>query len=208
VGFHKFWCIAANSASNKLANTHLPTDEEECDMNKKAMLLAGVFTLALVLPVFAQDVFVEISSGSGDQEEVMFSRVCKIKEDGTLDWGNKVKIGKGKSHCAYLDGKIAVLVHRGAGKETEDALFYHVGTVDLTTMTVNWGPEVQYGSGAQPSVSFKGNQIVQAHRSPNNDRLWIMTGTIDVARQQITFGAPVKYDEAGRSPSISLGSSK
>jgi hypothetical protein len=32
-----------------------------------------------------------------------------------------------------------------------------------------------------------------------------MTGTIDVQRQQITFGEAVKYDETGRSPAISLG---
>ncbi len=174
-------------------------------MRNRAIFLAGVFALALALPTFAQDVFVEVSSGSGDQEEVMFSRLCKIKEDGTLDWGNKVKIGKGKSHNVYLDGKTAVLVHRGAAKETEETLYYHVGTVDLTTMTVAWGPEVQYGKGSQPSVSFKGTRVVQVHRSPNSDRLWIMTGAIDVARQQITFGEAVKYDETGRSPSISLG---
>lgn len=174
-------------------------------MSKKAVFLAGIFTLALAFPVFAQDCFVEVSSGAGDQEEVMFSRLCKIKDDGTLDWGNKIKIGKGKSHAVYLDGKTAVLVHRGAAKETEETLFYHVGTVDLTTMVVAWGPEVQYGKGAQPSVSFKGTRVIEAHRSPNSDRLWIMIGTIDVQRQQITFGEAAKYDETGRSPAISLG---
>lgn len=177
-------------------------------MRHRVVLLASVLTLALTFPAFAEDCFVEVSSGSGDQEDVMFSRVCKIKDDGTLDWGNKTKIGKGKSHNVYLDGKTAVLVHRGAAKDTEETLFYHVGTVDLTTMAITWGPEVKYANGSQPSVSFKGTRIVQTHRSPNNDRLWIMTGTIDVQRQQIAFGEPVKYDEAGRSPSVSLGSGK
>lgn len=174
-------------------------------MRKRVAFLTGILTLALTCPIFAQNCFVEVSSGAADQEDNMFSRVCKIKEDGTLDWGNKIKIGKGKSPCVFLDGKIAVLVHRGSTKESAEDLFYHVGAVDLTTMAVTWGPEVKYGNGAQPFVSFKGNRVVEVHQSGDHDRLWITMGTIDVQRQQISFGEAVKYDPEGRNPSVSLG---
>lgn len=177
-------------------------------MFRRVLLTTGALVLAMALAAFAQEFVVEVSAGGGDQADNLFSRVGKIKEDGSMDWGNKIKIGKGKGPSVAADGKTAVLVSRGAGNETKDDLFYRVGTVDLTAMTIAWGAEVNFSKGDRPSVSFKGIRVVEVHQSPDNERLWIMNGILEVQRQQITFGQAVKYDPDGSNPTIAVESIK
>ena len=152
----------------------------------------------------AKDYFLEVSTGSGSEETNLFSRIGVFKDDGSIDWGNKIKIGKGKSASAALQGKSTVLVYKGSQADTEDDLFYRVGTVDLTTMVPTWGPEVKYSKGSAPAVTLKGTRVVEVHQSPSKDTIWIINGVIDTQRQQITWGTSTKYDEAGRGPDISL----
>jgi hypothetical protein len=171
-------------------------------MFRRALLLTGVLLLSLAFAALAQEFVVQVNQGAGDQSDYLFSRVGKVKEDGSMDWGNSTKIAKGKSACVAVEGKTAVLVKRGTGDAKED-LLYQVGTVDLNTMTVAWGPEVRFNKGASPFVSFKGTRVVVVNQSPDSERLWMMVGVLEVQRQQITFGQAVKYDN-GANPAIGI----
>ena len=172
---------------------------------KRGLLIGVLAAVALSYgSAFAGQYFVEVSAGSESENNSLFSRVGTFKEDGTIDWGNNIKIGKGKSPSVALQGKNAVLVYRGTSSENEDELFYRVGTVDLTTMAATWGAEVKYSKGAGPSVALKGTRVVEVHQSPAKDKIWITVGVMDPQRQQIAWGTSVLYDEAGRSPAISI----
>lgn len=177
-------------------------------MRGRTFSTAVALVLLMAFAAVAQEFVVEVSGGAGEQADNLFSRVGKVKEDGTMDWGNKIKIGKGKGPCVAVDGKGAVLVNRGGTNDTKDDLFYRVGTVDLTTMVVTWGAEVKYDKGDRPSVSFKGTRVIEVHQSGETDRLWITSGVLDVQRQQIAFIPAVKYDPDGTNPSIAVESSK
>lgn len=173
-------------------------------LGRTRVLACALAAVALGYSAASAQHFVEVSIGSEAEKDNLFSRIGVIKEDGGIDWGNKVKVGKGKTPSVSLDGKNAVLVYRGSQTETEDELFYRVGTIDLTTMMATWGAEVKYVRGGNPSVALKGTRVVEVHQSPAKDNTWIAVGVIDTQRQQIAWGAPVKYDDAGRGPAISL----
>ncbi len=176
-------------------------------MPRRSSLLICAFAVVALSynPAFSKEFFVEVSAGAEEDAEVMFSRVGVVHEGG-IDWGNKIRIGKGKSPCVSVEGMNAVVVHRGHTSETEDELFYHIGVVDLTSMSVAWGPEVRYVKGDKPFVTLKGTRVIAVYQAKDKEKLFIMNGTIDVARKQIAWGEPALYDPKGRNPSLDLTS--
>lgn len=173
-------------------------------MLKKSALLGGLMVLLSTSAVLAKEYLLEASAGAESESKSLFSRVGVIKDDGTIDWGNKIKLGSGKSPCVAIQGMNAVMVHRGHTTETEDELYYRIGTIDLTTMAATWGPEVKYAKGDRPFVTLRGTRVVEVHQAKDKDKLFISTGTIDTQRKQITWSATLQYDADGRNPSLGI----
>lgn len=177
-------------------------------LGKRGLLICSLAAVALSYStVFAKEFFVEVSAGVEEEADVMFSRVGMVKEDGTIDWGNKIRIGKGKWPSVAVEGMNTVVVHRGYQKETENDLYYHIGTVDLASLSVSWGPEVNYVKGDRPSVSLHGTRVIAVYQAVDKEKLYIMVGTIDVQRKQISWGEASLYDPRGRNSSLDLTSS-
>lgn len=177
-------------------------------LGKTGLLICSLTAVVLSYsPVLSKEFFVEVSAGAEEEADVMFSRVGVLQESGTIDWGNKIRIGKGKSPCVSVEGINTVVVHRGHERETEDELYYHIGVIDLTSMSVSWGPEVKYVKGDRPFVSLKGTRVIAVYQAKEKDKLFIMSGTIDVQRKQISWGEATMYDPKGRNPSLDLTSS-
>ena len=168
-------------------------------LKKTSLLMSGLAFVAFASAAFGAQLAVEVSQAA-DSDNI-YSRVGIISEDGSIDWGNKIKAGSGKSPCVTAEGSVAVLVYLN---EKKGELVYQVGDVDPDRVRVDWGPAVSYGGGRRPFFSLHNGQLIEVHQGKNKDKLFCQIGDVDTKRQQITFSAATSYDEQGRSPSIAL----
>ena len=117
----------------------------------------------------------------------------------TVDWGNSTVTGRNPSVAVNNNG-VAVEIHEHHNHE----LWYRVGMVDTDSKTINWGSSSKYDSGVQPHVAIDDNlNVVENHKSQNNETLRCSAGKVDPASKTIDWGSSQKYD-SGNSPSIAI----
>lgn len=133
-------------------------------------------------------------------KDALYSRLATLSDGGQFDWGAATRIAKVRSHGLGFDGQVAILVYED---DDDDArMNCRVGTADRKAMVINWGEPVAFGKGQKPSVKVIGDRVICAHQGSKEDRLWIVVGTIQAERKQVTWGTPALFEEAGRSVDI------
>jgi hypothetical protein len=106
---------------------------------------------------------VEVHVGTGTN--LLYYRVGKVNfAKQTIDFGLSTQYDTGSSNAVALrnDGT-AVEVHVGVGTGTNN-LYYHVGTVDPATQTIDFGRSTQYDTGGPNAIAAdaRGN-VVEVH---------------------------------------------
>jgi len=166
----------------------------------------GFFICVLILGIgcvsaSAGRYVIAVSNAQGSDN--MYCRVGLVAEDGGIDWGNESKLDEpGKSPSLATDGDVAVLVFADKDK----VLFYRVGEVSRRSLTVEWGPVLEFSKGRHPIVSMSKKTAVALFLGTKKDRLFCMTGEVRGERKQVVWSEPVLFDEKGKNPAIAMGS--
>ena len=126
----------------------------------------------------------------------------------TIDWGESYQYDKGHLPSVAVDGLNVVEVHQGLEKKDllasmasgDDVLkaprlFFHVGTVNLDTKTIEWGESQKYDKGRWPSVAIDGLQVTEVHQAKDGEFLWYRVGNLDPATKTIDWGPSTQYDK-------------
>jgi len=94
---------------------------------------------------------------------------------------------------------IIVEVHKSQSYST---LWYHVGVIDKTNKTINWGSSHQYDDGVQPTIAITDDGfVIELHKSQSLGTLWRRVGTIDINNKTINFSGSSQFDD-GQTPSV------
>lgn len=119
----------------------------------------------------------------------------------------------GASH-KYDDGINPAVAVNTAGTVVEvhetqspfsSSMYYHVGRVDASKKTIEFGGSHEYDSGNKPKVTLNNSSvIVEVHESNGlSPTMWYHVGTVDPSSKRIDFGGSHNYD-SGATPSIAI----
>lgn len=121
-----------------------------------------------------------------------------------VDWGSSHKYDTGKKPKVALNNRgVVVEVHESDGASSN--MWYHVGTVNTSNKTVDWGSSHQYDSGRTPAVALNNNGVVvEVHQSDGlSYNLWYHVGVVNTGNKTIDWGSSHQYD-TGIAPSVIL----
>jgi hypothetical protein len=156
--------------------------------------------VTLAVRVNAADYVIALSNAK--ESDNVYYRVGLVHGDG-VDWGNESRLDrKMNAPVIATDDGIAVIAY--ANKKNE--IKYAIGEVSSETLTIEWGPVLQFGNGRDPMVTMTGSSIVLAYRGTSKNALYYAMGEANDQRQQVIWKESRQYDDKGRNPTVAAGS--
>lgn len=149
-----------------------------------------------------QNVVVEVHESNGLSSKLWYHVGRADPGNKTVAWGGSHDYDTGSAPSVALSNQnVVVEVHRSEG--LSNALWYHVGVVDPGTLTIEFGPSIQYDDGVDPSVALTDDGfVIEVHRSQTFNTLWKRIGRVDAANRRIDWiGGSVQY-AGGSAPSV------
>jgi hypothetical protein len=123
-------------------------------------------------------------------------------------WGNSIQYDNGFNPKAATNGTTFVEVHNGANGVGQ--LWYRVGQINTTSMTIDWGNKnyaTAYDKGINPSVAISGSTVVEVHNATQGvGPLWMRIGQVNTSSNTILWGNSIQYDN-GMNPSVAISGS-
>jgi hypothetical protein len=120
-----------------------------------------------------------------------------------VNWGSSHKYDTGATPSIAINNhNVVVEVHQSDGPST--ALWYHVGTVDPSAKTINWGSSVEYDNGDFPRVALTDDgYVIEVHQSQTFQTLWWRIGVVDVGAKRINWlMASARQYDTGMAPAV------
>ena len=146
-------------------------------------------------------VVVEVHESDGLSSKLWYHVGIVDPTSKTVAWSGSMTYDSGATPCVAINNNgVVVEVHQSDGPSTN--LWYHVGAVNPSTKTVNWGPSNQYDSGFGPSVTIADNgQVVEMH-SDSGAALYYRVG--QVSGSSINWSTNSIPWTSGGNPSVAL----
>jgi hypothetical protein len=82
-------------------------------------------------------------------------------------------------------------------------LWYHLGVLNASGQSIEWGESHRYDQGRTPQCDFDGTTIVEVHQGHNDTDLWYRVGTADIQSRTIDWNPGHQYDR-GRIPTVAV----
>lgn len=129
------------------------------------------------------------------------------KQAKAITWTGRGSYDSGTTPAvALLDDGTVVEVHETENPVLND-LYYHVGVIDSTKASIEWGPSHSYGEGKYPSVAVtNAGVVVEMHKSEVRGKIWYHIGQVSKVDKTISWGHSQYYDN-GVDPSVTLSNS-
>ena len=146
---------------------------------------------------------VEVHESDGLSNNMWYHVGTVNSSEKKIDWGGSHKYDTGSSPSVSINNNgIAVEVHQSDGPSTD--LWYHVGIINESGKTIDWGSSHKYDSGSRPSVTILDNGlIIEVHKSQTYSTLWYHIGQVNTASKTIDWiTGSVHYSDGG-SPYVS-----
>lgn len=128
----------------------------------------------------------------------------------TIAWGETQNYDGGLTPAVAMtrNGSGVVVAVHVTNNVFSNALYYHVGQVDVASKSITWGPSVKYDTGAAPHIALSdAGAVVEVHRSQAADTIWYHAGAVDVSAQTLSpLGGSIEV-VAGAPPSVALDDS-
>lgn len=121
----------------------------------------------------------------------------------TISWGESHKFDQGRIPSvgfAEAETDVIVEVHQS---HTGTNLWYHVGTVNRDTKTIDWGDSHRYDQGALPMCDFNGQVVVEVHQGHDDLQLWYRIGKVNERTKTIAWENAINYDR-GKIPTVAI----
>jgi hypothetical protein len=157
--------------------------------------------VATSVDINASNVVVEVHQS--EAHGTLWYHVGRL-DGNTLTWGRSWKYDDGITPTVALNDQGSVVeVHR-TQNPLSSSLWYRVGTVNPSALSINWGNSSQFDDGGNPSVALNnGGVAVEVHETSNliNNKMWYRVGRLE--GNTLQWGPSRDYDE-GRTPSVAL----
>ncbi len=122
----------------------------------------------------------------------------------TITWGTSRKYDNGITPTVALNDQGSVVeVHRTQNSLSR-SLWYRVGRVNPSGLSIIWGESTHFDDGMNPSVALNNEGVaVEVHETSSaiNNKLWYRVGRLE--GNTLQWGPSRDYDE-GRTPSVAL----
>jgi hypothetical protein len=156
---------------------------------------------ATSVDINASNVVVEVHQS--EAEGTLWYHVGRL-DGNTIKWEKSSKYDDGITPTVALNDQGSVVEVHQTQNRLSSSLWYRVGTVNPSGLSINWGNSSQFDDGNNPSVALNnGGVAVEVHETSNriDNKLWYHVGRLE--GNTLKWGPSRDYDK-GKTPSIAL----
>lgn len=99
-----------------------------------------------------------------------------------INWGTSRKFDRGQFPSIGVSKEELNTIVEVHQSHSGSNLWYHVGIVDSTSRSIDWGESHKYDNGRLPMCDLAGDTIVEVHQGHDDLRLWYRVGTLKKKR--------------------------